>query len=163
MLEGITWGNFAVVMLAALILYFIVLIVTGQLKIKPSAKKISDTDAPTKKFWKVKEVPASLAGQVPALEGMDIQEVESERTDNNIDKTFAALESLAVELQEICADAGPSTTKEALADQLRQQIAAYPTLNTIAFKGAITNLILKAAAVDCNITFTTAEADALWQ
>ncbi|PWV47122.1 hypothetical protein [Chitinophaga sp. S165] len=163
MLEGITWGNFAVFMVAALVLYFIVLIVTGQLKFRYKVEKGDGTAVPVKKFWKVEEQPAVVTGQLPALQGMDIHELDSERSTSNIDKDFAALESLAVELQEICADAGPTTTKEVLSDQMRQQIAAYPTLNTIAFKGAISNLIVKAAAVDCNITFTIAEAEALWQ
>lgn len=163
MLEGITWGDFAVIALASLILYFIVLIATGQLKLKVTTQKRSGSEIPTKKIWRVEEHPAPPVSEVPQLSGMDIQEAETEHTENSIDKNFAALESLAVELQDICAEAGTSIPKDVLSDRLRQQIAAYPTLNTVAFKGAISNLIVKAAAVDCNISFTTEEAEALWQ
>ncbi|UPK68034.1 hypothetical protein [Chitinophaga filiformis] len=162
MLEGITWGYFAVIIAGALLLYFIVLLATGQLKIKPPARS-GPAESTPKRFWQVEQRPPAGVQQVPEMNGMAVAEegdADEERAAS--DRTFAALESLAVALQDICTEAGVNASKANLSAQLREQIAAYPALNQPAFKGAITNLIVKAAQVDCNIEFTMAEAEALW-
>ncbi|OMP80082.1 hypothetical protein [[Flexibacter] sp. ATCC 35208] len=161
MLQGISWGVFLGIISGALFLYFFILFITGQLNIKPSMLQRALEQNKNKRVWSAHAPEDSLRDNVPEIEEMAVFN-EEEEEDNSSDKTFQALEKLASELQDTIAGAGENITKEELTSKLQQQIAAYPTLNVPAFKSAINNLIIKAASMDCNIHYSTEEANSFW-
>jgi hypothetical protein len=158
--ENISWGQFAGAAAATACAYYLYLLITGKIKLSsPVATTHGGNVSPVtqkekKRFWQVKEEPAD--------QQMEPEEISSGQHSAQEDNTFQMLEILATDVQEYISEAAETLPKEELLSVLSAMVKSYPQLNQPAFRAAISNIIIKAAKVDCLIDITTAETEALW-
>lgn len=173
MLQGISWQQFLLAAGGLLALYYLGLLVfyggSGKSKNKsPSAKAPPENQSATKRVWHAEEHPdrPTVVSDHPTTEpetGPHENLPSEEISDADEEKAFNSLEMLASDIQQIISTADPAIHKADLLNAIQQEISRYPALNRLAFKVAISNLIIKQAALHCNIEVTRVEADALWE
>lgn len=179
MLHGITWLQFLSYTGGALLLYYLVLfvmfgkegLVKGRLMPGQSPTNISGK----KRIWRVEE--QEVLSDDPANRAIeDDQPVDEEYASNNDpddqssveiqtdqeEELFDKLELLASNIQQTITTAVHHTDKATLFHQLQKQIAQYPDLLHPSFRVAITNLIIRQAKLECEMTISSDEVAALW-
>jgi hypothetical protein len=158
MLEGISWTHFGAVVGAGAGLWYAYVLLKG--RAGGQAKQIAGPAAATKPPAAKRTWGVVSENTAPAPAPASDQQAGEESLDS---RHFQALEELADDLQQIIETHGPTGGKDALLEKLRQEIARYPELGKAAFRSAITNLVIRAAQTECNITLSRQEAEQLWE
>lgn len=147
MLEHISWPEFAVFITGGCVAYYGTLLISGKFKLKNSNERVLQT---------------TTAAAEPHSEPLGYKDVANE-VENSSDADFETLELLAEHLQIIITqNSVDHKDKDALFELLRKEIIQYPELNKPAFRGAITNLIIKTAQQELGLEVSKQEATDLW-
>ncbi|MBX2924746.1 MAG: hypothetical protein KF746_21265 [Chitinophagaceae bacterium] len=146
MLEQITWKDFAVFAIGGSAAYYGILILTGKLKL---GKKIMSQPG--------------LAMREQTADNIEDSNSDMTEEERASEKEFESLELLADELQVIITQsASENVDKEQLLQSLRREISRYKAIDKPAFRGAITNLIIKTAQQELGLEVSKQEAMELW-
>ena len=154
MLEEVSWKDFLIVGSGGVAAYYGLLLVAGKLRL-PITRDKPPTALPLS--LEMEKVQPELLLSTKKAPDAPVPEARED------DSEFAALELLAEEVQVIITQFGTNGgTKELLLLQLRKEVSRYPYLNKPAFQQAINNMIIKAAAEECQLIITAEEASVCW-
>lgn len=161
MLEQISWKDFLIAIGSGCAAYYGILAVAGKIRFDRQRSNNNPPPAyPGRKAMTSSHMPLPSTGLAEKSEPITETTEENEQAD---DPEFAALELLADEVQVIITQFGTSPgSKEELLGELRKEIARYPTLSQPAFQRAISNLIIKVAHEECQLTISEEEARECW-
>lgn len=146
MLEQISWNDFALFLIGGTAAYYGILVFTGKLKIRNRRPIKQESPTPDQN-----------------ADNPEYPDSEKSKQEKESEMEFETLELLADELQVIITQsASEGTTKEQLLESLQKEISRYQALNKPAFRGAITNLIIKTAQQELGLEVSKQEAMELW-
>ncbi|XHR94301.1 hypothetical protein ACFJIV_29110 [Mucilaginibacter sp. UC70_90] len=146
MFKSISWKEYAEVLAAAVIVWYIVI---GFLYFRKDAIELLRKGRLPKQ--------GNLPGNPAAKE-------EEDNEDESEEHSFQELEGIVTDIRHsILEEAGTSVSKEALLAQLQTRLAYYGGLRQPAFRTAINNFIVQQAEEINGHSFSDEELDAAWE
>lgn len=175
MLTGISWYQYTFFCGAALILYYLVLLVMYRRNIiMKFMKQHNAIERNTKRTWYPQETGVTTENQINEVQ-LPLYKDDAEKTisqDGNLntpdnqsdhDMHYPLVHDLVDEIQAFFQASGRSSEKQEIMQSLQRLIQKYAVLKGTSFKEAINNLIISACENNCSIHLSENEVSGLWK